>query len=304
MKPTPSERTGTPWQPLAVLVALGAGLTWAYWPALTAMAGKWAADPQYSHGFLVPLFAIYLLWHRREMLAAGPLRPSWACVPLLLLGIGMRLPAETLNFALEWFEGLSLVLTLAGLCLLLGGGPTLRWAWPSLLFLLFMLPLPFNVERALALELRWVATQFSTYVLQTLGFAAIAEGNTILLDTQSVGVAEACSGLSMLLTFIALAVAVVFLFDLSLLERGLILLSAVPIAVLANSVRIIVTAVFMEKWDADLAYQFFHNYAGWLMMVFALVVLYLEVALFRRLVVAMPPQTRPPTRPVPVKANA
>jgi exosortase len=194
----------------------------------------------------------------------------------------------------------ALVLTLAGLCLLLGGPAVLRWAWPALLFLLFMLPLPFNVERLLALELRKVATFVSTYALQTLGFTAVADGNRILLDTVPIDVAEVCSGLSMLMTFVALSVACVFVFELPVLDRILILLSALPIAVLANAARIVVTAFLMEQWDPEKGYRFFHDYAGWLMMVFALVLLYLEVVVLRLLLVPVPPLTRPPTQPVPV----
>lgn len=294
-----SDRTALSWQPVLVLVALGGALVWAYWAALVAMAGKWSSDPQYSHGFLVPAFSVALLWLRRPLLAGAVFRPSWWCVPLLAVGLGMRLPAERLNYAVEFFEGVSLLLTLAGLCLLLGGWPVLKWAWPAVGFLLFMFPLPFNVERALAIELRWIATVVSTYVLQTVGLPAVAEGNRILL-TRPIGVEEACSGLSMLMTFVALSTAVVFTFELPALDKVLVLLSAIPIAVVANVVRITGTALLMEKWDPDLAYKFFHDWAGWLMMVIAFALLVLEVWLLRHLFVKVERSARPANKPVPL----
>lgn len=282
------------------LIALSGALGWAYWPALRIMADKWAADPQYSHGFLVPLFAIALLWVRQSLLPKAALRPSWWCVPVLIVGVGMRFPTETLNAPFELFEGLSLLITLAGLCMLLGGLPLLRYAWPAILFLLFMFPLPFRVERALALELQWLATQVSTYTLQTIGVAAVAEGNRILLEAEPIGVEDACSGLSMLMTFIALSTAVVFLFALSWVDKVLILLSSIPIALIANVVRIVVTALMMEWWDSRRAYDFFHNWEGWLMMVFALQLLALEVWLLRRLLVKDTRPRYPLTKPLPM----
>src|SRR5690606_18419528 len=101
----------------------------------------------------------------------------------------------------EWAEAAALVLTLAGLFALLGGRPALGWAWPALLFLLFMIPLPFRVEHALSHPLQRAATLGSTFVLQTVGLPALAEGNVIVLESGRIGVVEACSGLSMLLIF-------------------------------------------------------------------------------------------------------
>src|SRR5262249_50290096 len=155
---------------------------------------------------------------------------SWWSVPVLAAGVAMRLPAGTLNYALEWLEGGSLLITLAGLCLLLGGAPALRWAWPAIAFLAFMFPLPYRLEILLGVQLRHIAAGASAYVLQTLGFAAVAEGNSILLDSGRVGVEEACSGLSMLMTFVALSTAVVFVFERPLPDRIVILLSSIPIA--------------------------------------------------------------------------
>ncbi len=282
------------------LIALGCALGWAHWPALKIMADKWAADPQYSHGFLVPLFAVALLWVRQSLLPKAALRPSWWCIPVLLVGVGMRFPTESLNFPFELFEGLSLQITLAGLCLLLGGLPLLRYAWPAILFLVFMFPLPFRVERALALELQWLATHASTYALQTLGAPVVADGNRILLEAEPIGVEDACSGLSMLMTFVALSTAMVFLFELPWTDKLAILLSSVPIALAANVARIVVTALMMDWWDRRLAYTFFHDWAGWLMMVFALLLLVLEVWLLRRLLVVDTQSRFPPTKPLPL----
>src|SRR5438552_2908013 len=119
------------------LPVVGAVLLWAYWPTLFAMADKWSTDPQYSHGFLVPAFAGYLLWHRRRLLPS-PLAASsrWGMV-LILFGIGLHLAGA--YFFFDTLSMLSLLPMLAGICVCVGGRPALRWAWPSIAFLVFML---------------------------------------------------------------------------------------------------------------------------------------------------------------------
>src|SRR5581483_8840929 len=137
--------------------------------------------------------------------------------PLLLAGVAMRLTAVRMD--IEFLDGYSLLVVLAGLTWLVGGGSMLRWAWPAVAFLAFMVPVPFQLEMALAQPLRRLATLVSTYLLQTLGYPAIADGNIILIDEVKLGVADACSGLGMLVTFAALATAMAMVIPAPLLDR-------------------------------------------------------------------------------------
>src|SRR5262245_19866454 len=120
---------------------------WAYWTTLAEMTFRWNHDPQYSHGYLVPAFALALLWFRRDRLPELPLRPSFWGVALVVAGIAMRLGGTYFFFA--WFDAASLLLCLAGLCLAVGGMPAWRWAWPSVAFLAFMIPLPHRLAVAM-----------------------------------------------------------------------------------------------------------------------------------------------------------
>src|SRR5205814_795409 len=131
------------------------------------MADRWSHDPQYSHGYLVPAFSLYLLWRQRRQLRALPGRASWWGAALVALGTGVRL-AGTYVF-LPWLDAVSLLPSLAGLCLLAGGWPALRCCWPAVAFLAFMLPLPYRFQTALAQPLQRVATLASVYLLETLG---------------------------------------------------------------------------------------------------------------------------------------
>jgi exosortase len=274
--------------PPAVLLA---GLLWAYAPELRGMAERWSNDPQYSHGYLVPAFAAVLLWLRRGLLAGG--RGSWWGLALLAAGLPLRL-AGTIGY-LGWLEGASLLPCLLGVPVLFGGRRGLVWAWPAVLFLLFMVPLPYRVQTALAHPLQHAATLASTYALQTLGLPAVSEGNVIVLNEVKIGIVEACSGLTMLDTFFALATALALVIRRPWTDRVGIVLSAVPIALAVNVARITVTAVLHEKVGDGAARAVFHDWAGWLMMPLALGLLWLVLAALKALFVE-----RPARRPVPL----
>ncbi|HJT77772.1 MAG TPA: exosortase/archaeosortase family protein [Gemmataceae bacterium] len=264
--------------------ALAAALLWSFWPTLQEMAHRWTNDPQYSHGYVVPVLALVLLWVRREGRPPAVLRPSWWGTAFLGGAALLCLVGAGLNYAT--LDQLALLVCVAGSCLLLGGWPALRWAWPAVVFLVFMLPLPYSLETALSLPLRHLATGASTYALQTLGFPAVAEGNVILIGDLKLGVLEACSGLSMLLTFFALSAFVTLLVRRPLATQAVIFLSAAPIGVLMNVARITATAALARLVSSAAANVLFHDLAGWVMMPLALGLLWLEVRLLDRLFVA------------------
>lgn len=269
--------TGT-WVGLAGL--LGA-IIWSYWPTLTTMASKWDADPSYSHGFLVPLFAAALLWLRWDKLETENLKLNWWGLGLLALGTTMRLGAAWFNF--DWFDGMSIIPVIAGICLLIGGTAAIRWAWPAIGFLIFMVPLPYRVERLMMGPLRNLGTVASTYIMQTLGLPAISEGNTIHLGEHSIGVAVACSGLRMIVIFFALSAAVALIVDRNIWTRLFVLASAVPIALISNITRITVTGILYQVAGPEIAERVFHDLAGWLMMPLGLALLWLELWLLSHL---------------------
>ncbi len=178
---------------------------WSLWPVLAAMADRWSTDPRYAHGYLVPIFSVALLWMRQSRLDG--VKRSKSAWGLAFVGLGAIAQVVGGYFRIGTLEGLALLPYMSGLALLLGGWRVLSWAWPSIAFLAFMIPLPCRVENALGPPLQSMATTASTYLLQTLGFMAFAEGNVIQLNEARIGVVEACSGLSMLITFVALSTA-------------------------------------------------------------------------------------------------
>lgn len=269
-------------QAVALLLAgFAAVLYWAYAPTLAMMAERWATDPKYSHGFLVPLFAAVVLWVRRPEHPDVKLELNGGGLPWFAVAALLRLVGAM--FYLEWLDTLSLLPALFGVCVLLGGGTAFRWAWPAIAFLIFMMPAPFQLEVALAQPLQRIATALSTYLLQTAGLPAVGEGNVIYIDDVRLGVVEACSGLGMLITFFALSTAFALTLARGWADRVVLFVSAVPIAVLTNVLRITVTGILYVTVGGAVARIVYHDLAGWLMMPLALVMLWLELKFLSRL---------------------
>jgi exosortase len=277
--------------PLAFAVTLLLALMATHWTTFARMADRWANDPQYSHGFIVPLFALVVLWSRREMLKQAVWRPCWPGAGLLVLGLALRVVAIQVD--IEPLDALSLLPTVFGLVLLVGGRSVLRWSWPALAFLAFMMPLPFTIEVAMSQPLRRIATEASTYALQTFGCPAIAEGNVIYIDTTPLGVEAACSGLGMLVTFFALATALAIIVEAPLRDRLILIASAIPIAICANVIRITATGVayHVAGRDSSVAQMIYHDLAGWLMMPMALAMLWGVLKFLANLFVEEPEAT-------------
>lgn len=280
------------WVLVGVLVFL---VIVAYFNSLIDVSHNWD-EPQYSHGFLIPCFAAVLLWMRREAFLAASTREKWIGAGLIVLALALRVyGARTVNFTLD---NASLVPCLIGVFCLVGGWAALRWAAGPLLFLLFMYPLPGKVNDTLLRPLKDWATQASNYALQTFGFMTFRDGNRIVMDNVMggpdirLGVVDACSGLRMLTIFLALCVAFAMMTThRPLWERIVIAISAIPIAFMANVVRITLTGVLYQVMENNkLADYLFHDAAGFLMIPIAGGLLYLEYQILTRILIDAEPQ--------------
>ena len=266
-----------------------------YWNTIIGTADAWDS-PMYSHGYLIPLFALYLLYFRREPFGEVSQRERWWGVALIVLATVMRiLGSYTVQFTID---RLSLVVCLLGVFVLVGGLRTLRWAGPAIAFLVFMFPLPGFLVDNIMRPLQTLATKSSVFALQTLGVDAYREGNRIMLEQTPMNVVDQCSGLRMLTIFIALAVAIVMISThRPWWERILILASSVPIALLVNCIRITLTGMLYNlQLDEKIVNQIFHDFAGLIMMPLALGFLFLEMQILSRLVIEEePPRPLTPT---------
>lgn len=253
---------------LAIGVALLVGLFgWAYWPTLGNLVTVWDSEPDYSHGYFVVPLALFFLWVRRDYFPGLATGFGWG--GLVLIGLSIALRMGSARIYLDAADGWSILLWVAGAVWLLGGWRILRWSLPSIAFLWFMIPLPFRVEHWLSLPLQKIATNISCAVLQGLGQPALAQGNVILLGEHELEVAQACSGLRIFVGIVALAFAYVIIVRRPWWEKALLLLSVAPIALIANSTRIIGTGLLYQFASGEAAHKFSHDVAGWIMIPFA-----------------------------------
>ena len=271
-------------QPKWLPFAAAAGLIWAFWPTFDFMVEKWISDPQYSHGFLVPFFSAYLLYRKWTPDTVWLSRP-WPIIGGVVLAVMVALRALAGGLLFHQLDTLALFGSIAALAVTFGGTRLLKVTAPAILFLFFMVPLPYELEKNVGGPLKIAATWASTFLLQTLGYPAVAEGNIILIDEVQLGVVDACSGLKMLMTFSAFAFGAVLLLDRTNFEKFLIVLGIVPIAVLANVLRIAATGVVYTLTPDKASRDFAHEIFGWLMMPLGLGLLAFQLWCLSRLVI-------------------
>lgn len=259
---------------VASVAGTAAVLAFVYFPLFRYSFNEWL-KPDYSHGFLVPLFSVYLAWAWKAWAPDVLAWPDVRGLVFIVAAAPVFLLARYTNFATEWLQGLSFVLAVLGAVTVFGGTASLRWLYGPVLFLMFMFPLPYRVEHALSWPLQRTAAVGAEYVLQTIGYPTYREGVVLHCQDHLLEVQNACNGLSMLLTFLTLSTGMALVVKRPWLDRGLILAAAVPIAILSNVLRISLTGVLYNEAGKELGDKVFHDFAGWMMMPLALGVLWL-----------------------------
>jgi exosortase len=268
--------------PLWQVGILGVLSIWLYWPTLVRLVGQWWTDPNFSHGFFVPLFSAFVIWQERDRLARITPKPSWSGVIVLLAALSFlivgRLGAEL------FLDRSSLLLILAGAVVLFLGWNLFRALLFPWAFLLLMIPIPTIIFNQITFPLQILASQVAANVLPVLGVPVLREGNVINLPAMPLEVAEACSGIRSLMSLLTLAIIYGYLMEKRLWVRWTLAIASIPITVFANDVRIVGTGLLVQYWDPQAAEGYFHASWGWIIFVVSLVMLYALHALIRWLV--------------------
>ncbi len=268
---------------ISVTFALLAVTFWSYWPTIVVLFKDWQGSDDYSAGQLVPLVALFLVWRERKNLRECLLKPCWSGgIALLMLAQAGR--TYGLLFMFESAERYSLVLTIAGLVLMVAGRQVFRRVLWILLILLLMVPLPGRVHNMISGPLQNMATTGAVFLMEAFGIRVSQQGNVMMLNQDTpLAVAEACSGLRMLTAFIIVAAFIAYMVKRSRLQKAILLASSIPVAVICNIVRIFVTAVIMLKVSSEAADKFFHDFAGIVMMPIAVMLMFGELWLMEML---------------------
>jgi len=267
-RPSLSNRRTLPYWQGGILVLLA---VWLYAPQVLRLAQQWWQDPNYTHGFFVPVFSLFLLWEGRARLAALRMTPSWwGLVMLVFALIALVLGTVSSGFFLS---RASLLLLVCGGVVFLAGWEHLAAISFPLAFLILMIPSSTLVDQ-ITFPLQILASKTATFLLTVVGVSAVREGNIIVLSTARLEVAEACSGIRSLFSLITLTVIYGYLAETKTGVRILLALIAVPVSILANAVRIAVTGLVVHYWGLEGAQGTLHLLSGWLIFAGSLLLIF------------------------------
>jgi exosortase len=245
---------------------------WLYRAVIAGLVSDWNQDPNYSHGFFIVPIAAYLAWERRHLLAALPARGSLAgllviAASLLMLVVGF-LGAEL------FLTRVSMIVAVAGIVLFAGGWPQLKALAFPLGFLILMVPLPAIIFNQIAFPLQLIASRAAEMGLSLAHIPVLREGNIIILSNTSLEVAEACSGIRSLISLLTIGIVYGYFADTRASVRFAIAASTIPVAILANALRVAGTGIAAHFYGAAAAQGFFHTFSGWLVFVAAFLMLF------------------------------
>jgi exosortase D (VPLPA-CTERM-specific) len=247
---------------------------------LQLVSHDWAFE-DYSHSYLVPFIVLYLVWEKRKPLATVQSRLSWSGLIPFALGI-----------ALFWLGDLggefytlyvSFWLVVVALLWIHLGWQKIKTIWFALIMVFAAFPFPNFVNTRAILRLKLISSQLGVWMLHTYGMSAYREGNVIDLGFTQLQVVDACSGLRYILPLMVLSVLLAYWFRAHWWKRIILFLSAIPLAIFVNAFRIALTGILYSVFGAAVAEGFFHGFSGWLIFLFCIPILLLEMWILRRL---------------------
>ncbi len=258
------------WLPYVIVAIL---LVVLYYRVAVKLVYDWYTIPDYSHGFLVPLFAAFLVWDKRKVLKAIPVRQTWSGIVLVVFSIMVLILGV---YGVELFTArISFILMITGLTATFFGWAMVRELRFPLLVLVLAIPFPAILFNRITFPLQLLASRIASDILPLLGVPTLHEGNVIELPIMKLEVAEACSGIRSLMSLFTLAVFYGYFLERTTKRRVILALASIPIAVTANVARIVGTGLCVQYWDPEKALGFFHEFSGWVMFVVSLACLFL-----------------------------
>ncbi len=249
---------------IVLSVVLFSTSIFAFLPTIEYLSERWSNEPDYSHGFLVVPLALLLVWIKRETFPGISQRVSWGGA--FLIAVAALLHSASRLLYMDFLDGYSIPVLVAGLVWLLAGWPALRWSTAPILFLFMMVPLPYRFETGLSWTLQGIATHISAAMLLILGQPAVMTGHVISIGEQNLLVEEACSGLRIFVGVMALAFFWAATVKRNWIDGIIILVAAVPLALLVNALRICVIGLTISKFDSKEAQTLIHDWSGYLMI--------------------------------------
>jgi exosortase D (VPLPA-CTERM-specific) len=252
-----------------------------FFRGLAAMIERWLALPEYSHGFLLPIVAIFLIWQKYPEIEKVVFSGSWLGVLIVSAGICILVVGEL--SAIYTISQVAFVITLVGLIISLTGLSAFRLFWAGAAMLLLMIPIPNFFLEGWSSRLQLISSELGVAIMRLFGISVFLEGNVIDLGTMKLQVVEACDGLRYMFPLVALAIVAAYFFRVSAWKRWLIVAASVPTAVVVNSLRVALIGIFVEFGSLALAEGFLHEFQGAVFFFLSCALLLFEMWLLTRL---------------------
>ena len=264
-----SRANGAAWQ-ATLLVAGVAGAVLLAFDSLVLLVSDWFSRGEYSHGLLVPVLSVLLLWPQRKSLVEQPRRPAIG-IAFALLGLAVALLGKlsTIHALTQY----GFVTILIGLFYVWIGIGSWRRSLVPLLLLYFMVPLPHFLHQMLSGELQLLSSQLGVALIRGLGISVYLQGNVIDLGVYQLQVLEACDGLRYLFPLMTLGLALACIYQAPLWARVLLFVVTVPLTVLMNGLRIGLIGLMVEYYGPQMAEGLLHDAQGWLMFLICVAIL-------------------------------
>lgn len=250
-----------------------AGFFLLYYHAMAGLISDWSTDPNFSHGFLIPFICAYMVWYKKNEIALVEPIPSNFGLFVIFFGMFIHLAGNV--GAEQFLMRFSMVITLSGIVIYCWGFGVFKQMLIPLAYLVIMIPIPSILWNKIAFPLQLMAAKFSSEMIHFIGIPVFREGNILHLANTSLEVVDACSGLRSLTSLLALTGVFAFLAPLTGFKKWILFLSAIPIAVLVNVIRLTITAAMAAWISPDTANGFLHDMSGLIIFGFALVLVYL-----------------------------
>lgn len=241
-----------------------------YWPTFLWMKARFLeTDSYYSHGFLVPLVFLFLIWTKREELKKSKIAP-------LTLGLFLLIPALLLHliayrWGINFISGFSFIIALFGLLLYLFGRDVTRHLTFALCFLVFMMPLPQVMIIHISFKMKIFAAQVATSIIKLFNIPSVRTGSIVQLPNTSLTIGDPCSGLRSLISLTALGALYAYLAKISKIRKIILFLFSIPLALFANAIRIVLLLIVAFIYGSEVATGKFHDFSGFLLFVIALI---------------------------------
>jgi exosortase D (VPLPA-CTERM-specific) len=267
----------TPWLLWGLLLAAFGLLGFVFYDGLALMVTWWERD-EYSHGYMIPLVALFLIYQRQQGIPERVGKGAWLAVPALIFGVFLFFLGEL--SAIYTVIQYGFLLSFYAIVAAFFGWRTTFYLWAALAYLIFMIPLPNFLYNNLSSELQLISSAIGVAVVRAFDISVFLEGNVIDLGSYKLQVVEACSGLRYLFPLMSFGFLIAYLYRGPFWQKAVLFLSTMPITVLMNSFRIGVIGVTVEHWGIEMAEGFLHDFEGWVIFMGCLGVLVIEMWLF------------------------